>query len=301
MANRKNPDDQPAPAPEPEPTPDPVVPETPAAEAPAGPSPEERLKALEEALSRANWTIARQAVDLAHAAENAGLLEKSREKVKRLKDRHIDAKEEAAAAKKAYDAALEGHLDLERDLLTGQGRLPFPPPDAPPADGHAAEPTVTFGDGRVTPATAVARALPSVDAEAAGDASWRQVPLGTLGVADELPHAIVARLEDAGIVTVGDLADFVRPAPSGYCKRLVDIDGIGESKAAKIEAALDAFWKNWSAWQARTAAEAAAPARGEDPIDVEFEEADDPAPFDPPADDDPGADDDDDQDDDGGA
>jgi uncharacterized coiled-coil protein SlyX len=220
--------ESPAPVPAPEPNGNgqaaPAVEPVPAAEDTI-PTFEERLAVLEAKLLEQQSLIQRQAAVIVQAAENADTLARSREKVERLKDEHEDAKSEASAAKKRYEAAVDEHFALERDLGSGQQRLPFPP------DPEPAKP---------------AEELPAPNAMAAADdapdETWRTVKLSNLGVADELPDGIVFSLADAGLETLGQLHDWLQPGLSGYTKRLTDIAGIGAAKAEKIECALEAFW-----------------------------------------------------------
>lgn len=67
----------------------------------------------------------------------------------------------------------------------------------------------------------------------ADDESWKAVEIGELDV----PDGILNKLIEAEIETIGDLANWNE---SG--KLLTDIEGIGQAKAEKIEAALDKFW-----------------------------------------------------------
>lgn len=195
----------------------PPLPDASPPEAGEGPSPEDRLAALEAALAEQRHVIATQATVIAQGVENAVRLRRSRERIARLESAMDAAKREASAAKKAYEAGLKEHLELEAELDddSAQGRLPLGDPGPAPGGGDGAPP---------------------------GDDSWRQVLLFTLGIAEELPRPTVGALAEAGIKTVGDLADFTRPDPSGHCKRLIDVPGIGEKKAEQVEAALDAFW-----------------------------------------------------------
>lgn len=62
---------------------------------------------------------------------------------------------------------------------------------------------------------------------------WRDVQLDTL-----FHGALLKSLKKAGLATVGALADF-----TASDKRLTDLDGIGEGKAAQIEEVMLAFWQ----------------------------------------------------------
>lgn len=66
------------------------------------------------------------------------------------------------------------------------------------------------------------------------DESWRSAPISDLGLTGKLPES----LEDAGIRTIGDLADYTAAG-----KLLTDISGIGRGKAEKIEKACEEFWE----------------------------------------------------------
>lgn len=71
------------------------------------------------------------------------------------------------------------------------------------------------------------------DDQAAEDGSWREIPLEVLG----FPVGIHAKLHEAGLLTLGAIADWTA---SG--KQLTDIPGIGPGKAGRIEDALGRFW-----------------------------------------------------------
>lgn len=64
--------------------------------------------------------------------------------------------------------------------------------------------------------------------------AWRDVPLETLG----LSRKLIETLEEADLTTLGQLADF------GKSAQLVEIYGVGESPAEKIQDALDRYWKD---------------------------------------------------------
>lgn len=73
--------------------------------------------------------------------------------------------------------------------------------------------------------------------ESDSDEAWRAVEIGVINV----PESILNKLIEAGIETVGQLADW-----SENGKKLTDIDGIGLAKVEKIEAAMDEFWASRS-------------------------------------------------------
>ena len=65
---------------------------------------------------------------------------------------------------------------------------------------------------------------------------WRDIPVEALG-----HHGLLLRLRrkliEADLSTIGAIADF-----TAADRRLIDIPGIGEAKAEKIESALEKFW-----------------------------------------------------------
>ena len=63
--------------------------------------------------------------------------------------------------------------------------------------------------------------------------AWRSIPISDLG----LTKAIAKRLADAGLSTVGKIADHTNAG-----KRLTDVPGIGEGKAEQIADALERLW-----------------------------------------------------------
>jgi len=75
-------------------------------------------------------------------------------------------------------------------------------------------------------------ALPLLDSVEAED--WRGVRLDSLEPSAK--PAVLEKLKEAGIETVGQLADYTKEHD------LLDIPGIGGASKAEIEAALDPFW-----------------------------------------------------------
>lgn len=196
---------------------------------------EDRLSAIEATLADRDSTIRQQAAQLALAAENASRLRVSRLKVDRLKDRMQDAKEAATEATNNYKAAVEEHFGLEKELDTGQQRLPLSDPDAGTAESKAEVDAAFSADGH--------GCVPAID-----DNAWRAVLLSDLGIENELPQGIIDALGDRSrIWSVGELSDYLAPKASGFTPHIHDLPGIGKAKAEKIEAALDAFWARWAA------------------------------------------------------
>ncbi len=202
------------------------------------------------------------------------VLEKSAE-VAEYRAAFEDAHGRASSAKKRYEGSrdeLDAMLDKHREEI-GPGRLPFPkdeddddsdddsggggggdgprPGPKPPPDGdgvlpEVAElfrrqttPTVGVIDVEFRPAQA---ALPSPPARTViqsnfGSDAWRDQIIADL---PGLSFGTASKLTDQGIKTVGNIADW-----SNGGKRLMDLDSIGEAKAAEIEEALDSFWIEW--------------------------------------------------------
>lgn len=188
----------------------------PVATASVEPSIEDRLARLEAELSESSRIIRQQAGAIAIGVEHTERLRKSRERVSKLEATADDAKKAASEAKKSYEAAVSDHFSLEKELDSGQARLPFP-------------------DEAVPPAQPVAEAVTDSPTD---DESWRRTHLDSL----ELSASIIDKLHESEIRTVGDLSDYLKPNAAGSCKRLIDLPGIGEVKAEAIEEALMLFW-----------------------------------------------------------
>jgi hypothetical protein len=77
---------------------------------------------------------------------------------------------------------------------------------------------------------------PDLDALPAEDATWREVPLSSLGIAE--PVLAVMAEQAPPILTVGHLADWTK----GGRNLLTDLRGVGQAKGQAIELALDEFW-----------------------------------------------------------
>lgn len=139
---------------------------------------------------------------------NASHLNELREKeaeCDRLECEMEEAKGDLARAKKKYEVAIEELRGLIRQGPNRQPELPFgsDEPEATPS----------------TPAT---------------DESWREVHVSTL----DLDSGIEKALIEADLETIGKIADWT----AGGNHQLIDIPGIGEAKAKKIDDAIDAFW-----------------------------------------------------------
>lgn len=128
-------------------------------------------------------------------------------------------KDDLKSAKQRYDDAVDELRDLIRRGPDAQARLPFPEDDGPRELGHV---TIT------KPLTTNTSTEP--------DESWKPTPIVEL---ESLPQPIKDKLLDAGISTVGELADYTSQG-----NQLTDIKGIGAAKAEKIEAAMEKFWES---------------------------------------------------------
>jgi hypothetical protein len=216
MPRRKKPVDTLPLAPGPAPAPPPADAATAAPESapptngtPAPPDFEARLKILEARLTESDRIIRQQASAIAIGVENAERLRKSRERVDRLEKEADEAKKQAGDAKKRYEAEVKAHFELEIDLDSPQGKLPFP------ADPDQDQPDVN--------AELVAGVS---EAEAAKDAAW-------LAEAPPVRVWIVRRVktgEYLGRVTGVDL-DRARAAAEGRWSHL-------DRKAIEVHPAL---------------------------------------------------------------
>lgn len=120
-------------------------------------------------------------------------------------------KEDLKSEKQHYEDAVNELRQLVRRGPDRQQRLPFP------------------DDDQVTPEPI------TVNTTETDDDSWKPTPIIEL---DGLAEPIKNKLLDAGISTVGELADFTATG-----NLLTDVKGIGAAKAEKIEAALEKFWE----------------------------------------------------------
>lgn len=112
------------------------------------------------------------------------------------------AKEDASEKKKAYDALVDSLIEATRD-----------------------QPMPLFGENKNG-------VHPSVNGD--GDESWREVSIATLG----LPAGLVAKLKDANIEILGQLANFTSEG-----NILEQIAGVGQAAARKIEKAVERYWE----------------------------------------------------------
>ncbi len=80
------------------------------------------------------------------------------------------------------------------------------------------------------------------------DESWRTIHLSEL-TDPIIKPAVLAKLANAGIETIGEMAD--KTASDKF--DLTDVQGIGDKAAEDIHAALEAFWARWKDQQAQRA------------------------------------------------
>lgn len=133
------------------------------------------------------------------------------------------AKDQAKITKDRYESHLENLREAIRKARQDGERLPLF--DKSESEDATEDTEATEEEGGTEPAAELLL--------------WRSVSI------HELTHhgigkTVAIKLEENGIKTLGDLADWSAP-PSN--KRLVDLPAIGEAKATRIEEALDRFWE----------------------------------------------------------
>lgn len=196
------------------------------------------------------------------------LLEKSSESEEARK-RYERLHGEASAAKKTWECLrdeIDGLLKRRREELSGD-RLPFGDTDDDSDGGvdvHQGPSFVQVPENEIgengrheydsdvidveivesQPALPGPTLAAEKHPEFASDA-WKAVLLDTMVEHGLSADTINLLYDHAKLRTVGDLA-----AWSSSGKLLTDIKGIGDTKAAEIEEALDCFWSDWSRRQA---------------------------------------------------
>lgn len=141
-----------------------------------------------------------------HLAER--LLIEIRDKNREIGQARLDWEQKDATAKAAKKRLEALHEAFEKYLTEATEEMPLFEPPAKPA---------------------AAATSPGED-----DLSWRPVPLAELGLAP----GMLKKLEEAEIVTIGQLSDFVQAGSD-----LTDIQGIGETKAEAIRNSLTTYWR----------------------------------------------------------
>ena len=155
-----------------------------------------------------------------------------RAELKRAEANAADCRVKAEATKARLKAAEKEVDEARRELYdvidgrTVQCSLPLESAGARPVE-------VAHGDSAARAAVA--------NPAGAGDDGWRETPIGKLENFGLSP-ALTEKLHEAELTTIGALANF-----TAADNRLIDIDGIGQAKAEKIEKALEGFWADWHA------------------------------------------------------
>lgn len=87
------------------------------------------------------------------------------------------------------------------------------------------------------PAPALEASTAVMDAPAKSDEAWREVSVEVLAEEHGLPKRTVDALIDAGLTTIGKVADYTNKG-----KLLIDLKGISDAGAEKIFDAMTEFW-----------------------------------------------------------
>lgn len=136
----------------------------------------------------------------------------------------------AKSAKKSWEAMVEQVLAMGRRNKE----------EHPLFDGKAEVNASFVPDGEVIDADYSLRQIGGPvlldEHTASSDDSWKVIEVAELG-RHGLSDGVITKLYDAGMSTLGAMANW-----SSSGKRLTDLPGIGESKAAEIEDALESFW-----------------------------------------------------------
>lgn len=150
------------------------------------------------------------------AARLDAMLSRIFESSRLVREKHADyeAKNKLSkAAKQAWEAAAEEHSDLEAELERERNDPATPGPlfEQPAAIQNVED-------------------------------LWREVSIRV--ALEGPPVGVIVSMNEAGIFTMGDLADWTAAG-----KRLTDIPGVGEAKAQQIHDAEADFWARWRAEQ----------------------------------------------------
>jgi predicted flap endonuclease-1-like 5' DNA nuclease len=156
----------------------------------------------------------------AEAMDDLAEIVKLNEEVTELQVVSDDKAKEAKAAKNRLENAQRDLNKFIADLSADRPLFDRPKPTAAEAADHANADTPA---GPTPP--------PQADADA-----WRRETIASLGNFGLHPK-IIEKINEAGILTIGALAEWTAAG-----NRLIDIDGIGDGKAAKIDDALEKFW-----------------------------------------------------------
>lgn len=146
-------------------------------------------------------------------------------------DELSDLKEQFKQAKKRHEVAI-GKLRAAIKNKN-QPELPFgsdDEEDAPPAGVPAA---AAEAAGEPVKTTTEASDTLGGDRDPSSPDAWRNDPIDIL----QLTPALTTKLKEAGLGTVGALADYTSAG-----KSLKDIKGLGDGATAKIDGALEMYW-----------------------------------------------------------
>lgn len=190
-------------------------------------------------LAEANQKIRELLAELDEARQDAARGELSAEALERI----AEAEEEVAEAEREYEASKKTASAKKKQWETAVAQLQR-------VIRSENEQLPLFDRGVKKSSTIPVAAVPAPEpppvkpAKPAEDESWKQVLISALSTPDgaPLPQGIRDALAEVEILTMGDLSDWTAPKPKGKGKRLTDIPGIGEGKAARIEEAALHFW-----------------------------------------------------------
>lgn len=180
---------------------------------------------------------------LAKIAEAAEEVRYWREQQALLKEQAKEAKENLqGAVNRLMRLSTEVANDSARPLLAAaESKTESSATSETPARTYQGDPVDPLADA---PGSAAVEPAPATPLPDPSTEAWRSYRFDD---PDHFPSlasqkAIVAKLAEAGIETIGGMIDFQKPGEGGYCKSITDIKGIGAGKAEKIENALEQFW-----------------------------------------------------------
>lgn len=175
-------------------------------------------------MTTATANVAATETDREHVAEELLTeIQLKQQEVDELKKKSDEAKEKAKDAKDRWELAVGEQAILIRQSKEGMG------------------PLFTNKNGASN-----GKAKVNVHVRPVEDTSWRNVPLTE--ALQGIKAAVIAKLAEADLRTVGELQDFVNAkGKEGYTDPLTLIKGIGAATAEKISQALAEFMARWRA------------------------------------------------------
>lgn len=186
----------------------------------------------------------------ADAAATLAKIAEAETKVRASQNRIAEIKNDLKDAKEDYEAAINRLCRLSRQVANDASRPLLLAAEA--NENGKAESSSTNSLGDTTAAGDESQhetqeLAPSPSASSASPANagdWRAYRFDDSNHFPSLASqkAIVAKLAENGIETIGQMVDYQKPSESGWCKAITDIKGIGKGKAEKIENALETFW-----------------------------------------------------------